>query len=256
MLKSVRYQVGPWTFIPSAHELRLGTERVRLQQRASATLSLLCECADEVVSRQQIIDRAWGRQHLSPNSVAVVIGDLRRALGIGAGEPGSIETVPKAGYRLLGNAKLAKPAVPPRRLAYVLIGIAIIGLLALAAAIVPRHSNKPQVTVGTVVNGMGTDRYASLMKACSETVLVELGRYSSEFRIFESAKPAATSDYVLQQRWVLWTGDPELVLVVRDRSGRTVWSGAIYGDQAQFPAKISDKMRQFAAFARANRARS
>src|SRR6476469_8619523 len=75
MLKSVRYQVGHWTFVPSAHELRSGGARARLQQRASATLSLLCERAGEVVSRQEIIDRAWGRRHLSANSVAIVIGD-------------------------------------------------------------------------------------------------------------------------------------------------------------------------------------
>ena len=40
MLKSVRYQIGHWTFVPSAHELRSGGARARLQQRASATLSL------------------------------------------------------------------------------------------------------------------------------------------------------------------------------------------------------------------------
>src|SRR4051794_39531373 len=106
MLKSVRYQVGHWTFVPSAHELRSGDVRTRLQQRASATLSVLCERAGEVVSRQEIVDRAWGRQHLSANSVAIVIGDLRRALGIGAGEAGSIETVPKAGYRLAPGADM------------------------------------------------------------------------------------------------------------------------------------------------------
>src|SRR3954451_23435779 len=104
MLKSVRYQVGHWTFVPSAHELRSGSARARLQQRASATLALLCERAGEVVSQQEIIDRAWGRRHLSPNSVAIVIGDLRRALDIPVGEPGSIETLPKAGYRLIANA--------------------------------------------------------------------------------------------------------------------------------------------------------
>ena len=113
MLKSVRYQIGHWTFVPSAHELRSGSARARLQQRASATLSLLCERAGEVVSREEIIDRAWGRRHLSANSVAIVIGDLRRALGIGAGEPGSIETVPKAGYRLMPTAE--QPAADRKR---------------------------------------------------------------------------------------------------------------------------------------------
>src|SRR5437868_14163042 len=100
MLKTAKYAIGPWTFVPSAHELRAGSRTVRLQQRASATLSLLCERAGEVVSRDEMVDRAWGRQHLSPNSVAIVIGDLRRAIAVQPGEPGAIETIPKAGYRL------------------------------------------------------------------------------------------------------------------------------------------------------------
>ena len=253
MLKSVRYEIGHWTFVPSAHELRSGTARVRLQQRASATLSLLCERAGEVVSRQEIIDRAWGRQHLSPNSVAIVIGDLRRALGISEGEPGSIETVPKAGYRLASGSEA--PTVKPRglppahRLIALLLVVAV--LRALAFAFVPHGPTKSEVAVGAIENAMGTDRYAPLLRACSETVLLELGRHSGEFEIVESPPPnGAGPDYVLLQRWVLWSGEPELVLVARDRTGRTVWSGAIYGNENQFPSKISDKIGQFAAFAR------
>jgi DNA-binding winged helix-turn-helix (wHTH) protein len=256
MLKSVRYEIGHWTFVPSAHELRSGTARVRLQQRASATLSLLCESAGEVVSRQEIIDRAWGRQHLSPNSVAIVIGDLRRALGISEGEPGSIETVPKAGYRLAGgsDAPTAKPRGLPgaRGLIALLLVFAVLG--ALAFAFLPRGATNPEVAVGTIENATGTGRYAPLLRACSETVLLELGRHSEEFRIVESPPPSgARPDYVLQQRWVLWSGEPELVLVARDRTGRTVWSGAIYGNENQFPSKISDRIGQFAAFARTSR---
>ena len=255
MLKSVRYQVGHWTFVPSAHELRSGAARARLQQRASATLSLLCERAGEVVSQREIIDRAWGRQHLSPNSVAIVIGDLRRALGIRVAEPGSIETVPKAGYRLVPTAD--RPPADPKRSRWPLAaaGSAVIAVgLVLAVAVPSRQAAlKPEVALAQMDNAMGTDRYAPLMSACRETVLVALGRYSSEFRIVEPPlSKSRQPDYVLQQRWVLWSGAPELVLVARDNAGQTVWSGAIYGAEGQFPAKISDKVGQFAAFARAH----
>ena len=159
MLKSVRYQIGHWTFVPSAHELRSGTARVRLQQRASATLSLLCERAGEVVSRQEIIDRAWGRQHLSPNSVAIVIGDLRRALGISEGEPGSIETVPKAGYRLVGR-RAAVPQPKRRRgfpcaggLIALLLVFAVLG--ALGFAFLPLRRHKPRSPSAAIENAIG-----------------------------------------------------------------------------------------------------
>lgn len=255
MLKSVRYEIGHWTFVPSAHELRSGTARVRLQRRASTTLSLLCERAGEVVTRQEIIDRGWGRQHLSPNSVAIVIGDLRRAIGIGTGEPGSIETVPKAGYRLIGSSELAEPAPKGRSRLPVLATIVITILVVLGLAFAAIRPGKPEIALAGIENATGTGQYAPLMQACSETVLLELGRHSDQFNVLENpVKPNA--DYVLQQRWVLWSGAPELVLVARDRSGQTVWSGAIYGNENQFPAKISDKIGQFAAFARTSGERS
>ncbi len=254
MLKSVRYQVGHWTFIPSAHELRSGTARVRLQQRASATLSLLCERPGEVVSRQDIVARAWGRQHLSPNSVAIVIGDLRRALGIGAGEPGSIETLPKAGYRLTATVEpLAPRRATPLR-AIVVAGIAIAAAAGLSLALLRPSPARPEVVVGSIDNAMGTNRYAPLIRACSATVLVALGRHSSDVSVVEAPPGRGDRpDYVLQQRWVLWSGDPELVLVARDAAGQTVWSGAVYGPENSFPAKIAAKVAQFTELAKTRR---
>ena len=252
MLKSVRYQVGHWTFVPSAHELRSGDVRARLQQRASATLSLLCERAGEVVSRQDIVDRAWGRQHLSPNSVAIVIGDLRRALGIPAGEAGSIETLPKAGYRLMPTPDL--PTVAKERSPWRIAAVAILAVALLIGLAGPwRHATaaKPEVAIAGIENATGTNAYAPLMSACRETLLVALGKHADEFNVVEApVKANERPDYVLQQRWVLWSGTPELVLVARNSAGQTVWSGAIYGAENQFPAKISDKVGQFAAFAR------
>ena len=101
---------------------------------------------------------------------------------------------------------------------------------------------------------MGTDRYAPLMSACRETVLVALGHHSGEFRIVEAPlKAGERPDYVLQQRWILWSGAPELVLVAHNSAGQTVWSSAIYGREGEFPAKISDGIGQFAALARRGR---
>jgi len=252
MLTSVTYRLGHWTFLPSAHELRSGAARVRLEQRASATLSLLCENGGGVVSRDQIIDRAWGRRHLSPNSVAIVIGDLRRAIDIPAGEPGSIQTVPKAGYRLIESSREAPTELRTRWPAFAPLAILLLAALALAAwAIQPV---RPEVAVGGIQNSMGTERHAALIKACSETLVVELGRHSGDLRIIEDPPSSGDRpDLVLQQRWVLWSGAPELILVAKDRSGHDVWSGAIYGEEGQFPAKISEKVGDFAALARTRR---
>jgi hypothetical protein len=222
---------------------------VRLEQRASVTLSLLCERSGEVVGRDEIIERAWGRRHLSPNSVAVVIVDLRRALDIPAGESGSIETVPKAGYRLIGGS----PEGPVRHRSLVTVygALALLAVVLVGLGLWWAQPSRPEVAVATIENGMGTDRYASLMRACNQTVVVELGRHSRDLRVVETpGASAASPDYLLQQRWVLWSGSPELVLAAKDRAGRTIWSGAIFGKESSFPAKIADKIREFSAVAR------
>jgi hypothetical protein len=184
--------------------------------------------------------------------VAIVIGDLRRALSAGAGEPGSIETLPKAGYRLAATAE--QPVGEAKRRPWPLAAAAAIAIGALAAVAVPSWhaaAAKPEVALAPVENATGTDRYAPLMRACRETVLVALGRHSGEFTIVEAPlNRAKQPDYVLQQRWVLWSGEPELVLVARDSAGQTVWSSAICGPEGAFPARISDKVGQFAELAR------
>jgi DNA-binding winged helix-turn-helix (wHTH) protein len=258
MLKSVRYRLGHWTFIPSAHELRSGEARVRLEQRASATLSLLCERTGEVVSRDDIIERAWRRRHLSANSVAVVISDLRRALDIAAGEPGSIETVPKAGYRLIAGPREAV-AAPRRMSALGLVAAAMLAVVLIAAAAIAwrAQASKPEVAMAGIVNATGTARYAALMRACNATVLVDLAKHSSTFVVSEgTGNNGERADNRMQQRWVLWSGQPELVLVASDAHGYTVWSGAVFGDESSFPAKIDRKVQEFSAsLARASQER-
>jgi DNA-binding winged helix-turn-helix (wHTH) protein len=251
MLTSVTYRLGQWTFVPSAHELRCGAARTRLEQRASATLALLCERRGEVVSRQEIIDRAWGRRHLSANSVAVVIGDLRRALDIAAGGPGSIETVPKAGYRLIGGSE-GEPKRRRWKRGWLGLLAVVVALAAIIWPLAQASSARPQILVAAADNATGSHQFDPLIRACSETVLVALGRHAGDLRVVEAAGEGEgpEPDYVLQQRWVLWSGKPELVLVATDRGGRAVWSRAIYGDEDRFPARISDEIGDFAGLAR------
>jgi hypothetical protein len=51
-----------------------------LEDRAARTLELLCRRRGEVVSKAELIDAVWGGRSISANSVAVVIGDLRKAI--------------------------------------------------------------------------------------------------------------------------------------------------------------------------------
>lgn len=95
---------------PAANQLVAddGT-RTRLEARAMDVLVLLHRRAGEVVSSREILDAVWGDAAVSAHSVAIVISDLRRALGDDARAPRLIETVPKRGYRLI-TGRVAAPA--------------------------------------------------------------------------------------------------------------------------------------------------
>lgn len=51
-----------------------------------------------VISREQLLDRAWGSRFLSPKTVDVHVGSLRHKLG----DAVRIEAVRGLGYRLTG----------------------------------------------------------------------------------------------------------------------------------------------------------
>ena len=102
-LATQHYRIGGWTFRAGENELVQGGERRRLEDRAARTLELLCRRAGEAVGQDEIIAQVWNGRSQSPNSIPVVIGQLRRALGDDARSPRFIETVPKRGYRLVAR---------------------------------------------------------------------------------------------------------------------------------------------------------
>ena len=124
-------------------------------------LLLLClaEHADEVVSIEELLSRAWSGVIVSPDSVYQAVASLRRQLGDDPKQPSYIATVPRLGYRMVakvtpwadGAAEASeskarrseiatdKMAAPNKRekirarwavVAVVVVGVAIVGTLA------------------------------------------------------------------------------------------------------------------------------
>jgi DNA-binding winged helix-turn-helix (wHTH) protein len=98
-------------------EFRLDTDLGRLtgpggdivlRRQAWRLLVELLEQAPALVERDQLLDRVWGRQALSPNALPQTISELRQALGDKARQPRYIETSHGRGYRLL--CPVSKPA--------------------------------------------------------------------------------------------------------------------------------------------------
>jgi two-component system, OmpR family, response regulator len=85
---------------PARRRVWRGREEMRLTAREFTILELLMGSPGAVVSREEILEHAWGeREEPMSNTIDVLVGRLRRKLDT-PGRPSSIETVRGIGYRL------------------------------------------------------------------------------------------------------------------------------------------------------------
>ena len=78
-------------------------EEVTLTPRAFDVLTVLLQNAGRAVEKQEIFDAVWKDTYVTDNALVKVVKEIRQALGDGADRPHLIETVPKRGYRFIGQ---------------------------------------------------------------------------------------------------------------------------------------------------------
>lgn len=76
---------------------------VSLTPKAFDTLLLLVENCGHTLGKQELMEQVWPDQFVEENNLAQNISALRKALGEGGGK--YIETVPKRGYRFVGDVQ-------------------------------------------------------------------------------------------------------------------------------------------------------
>lgn len=92
-----------FTFDSDRGVLRQGEAEVLLEPKASALLSYFCQNNQRDISRDELIKHVWHAQIVSDNAINRVVVKLRKALG-DEGKPWQfIATVPKVGYRFIGQ---------------------------------------------------------------------------------------------------------------------------------------------------------
>ena len=233
-----RYRVGEWDFTPSTGELRRRADVRRLEPRAAQALELLCQADGAVVTHERLIERIWGGRSLSENSVAVVIGQLRRALDDDARGPRLIETLPKRGYRLLGGA--AGDARGARRGGLLLLAAAAALLLAgVVAALVLAQAGPAQIAVDDVVNQTGDPKFDPLARATSELILDDLRE-----RGFRVRRGGGDADLRLASKLVIWNNGPFLGITATDSRGVVRWSAMLDGAPDRLPSGVAEKLDQ------------
>jgi DNA-binding winged helix-turn-helix (wHTH) protein len=90
-----------------AYELRRGDVVVPLQRIPLELLCLLVERRGRVVTREEILERVWGRGVFvdSETSISTAIRKIRRALGDNPEVPRFVLTVPSKGYRFVAAVR-------------------------------------------------------------------------------------------------------------------------------------------------------
>jgi DNA-binding winged helix-turn-helix (wHTH) protein len=247
------FRIGDWVFSLEDNELRKGDERRRLEHRAARTLATLCSRRGEIVSRNTIVDEVWDGRMVSPNSVSIVISDLRTALGDDARQPLYIETIAKRGYRLLGAEEVNVPAAPEvskhRR---ALISVGLVLMLALAIFIGVAGPARPPVTllVGDVVNQTGNSAMDPLAHASAEVMMSAARRFTGAHHVVQAtgddAGPGQKKDMrlLLTGRLVMWSGKPTLMMSATNiATGEIVWNGQSRGGEDNIPADTAAAMR-------------
>ena len=94
-------------------ELRKDGRRIRLQAQPFRLLALLVEQAGEVVTREEVCRTLWQTDTFVDfdHGVAAAVNKIREALGDCPEKPRFIETLPKVGYRFIGQIKRDLPQV-------------------------------------------------------------------------------------------------------------------------------------------------
>src|ERR1051326_3888541 len=103
---------GPYEVDLRTGELRKHGLRIKLQEQPFQILAMLVERPGELVTREQIKEKLWPAETFVDfdHSVNTAIRRLRDALSDSADQPRYVETLPRRGYRFIGEVQSS--AVP------------------------------------------------------------------------------------------------------------------------------------------------
>ncbi len=112
-MASERIRFGPYVLDVSRYELTCAGKPVRMERIPMDLLILLVRENGRLVSRDEIIERLWGKDLYfdTDNSINTAIRKIRRALGEQPEKPQYIETVQGKGDRFKGG--MASPNSTP-----------------------------------------------------------------------------------------------------------------------------------------------
>jgi predicted ATPase/DNA-binding winged helix-turn-helix (wHTH) protein len=100
------FAFGPFVLVPDKQLLLEDGRPVALGRRALEVLTALVECRGQVVSKEQLMSRAWPGLVVEEGNLKANVSALRRVLGEDTTAPRYIATVVGRGYRFVGAVRL------------------------------------------------------------------------------------------------------------------------------------------------------
>lgn len=100
---------GEFTLDPANRRLSRGTEPIDLGGRYLDALVMLASAPGQLISKDRLHEEVWRGVPVTDEALSQAIMALRRALGDDAGRPRFIETVPRHGYRFVGQIENEAP---------------------------------------------------------------------------------------------------------------------------------------------------
>jgi transcriptional activator of cad operon len=94
-------RIGDWSVDPATGQMSRSNESIRVEARTLRLLLCLAENAGQVVSIDDLLNKAWDGVIVTPDSVYQGVASLRRLLGDDPKNPTYIATVPRLGYRMI-----------------------------------------------------------------------------------------------------------------------------------------------------------
>jgi DNA-binding winged helix-turn-helix (wHTH) protein/tetratricopeptide (TPR) repeat protein len=110
---ALEYEFGPFRLDAARRALYRGSDFIALTPKAAEMLLLLVEEAGRVVTKEQILERAWPGVVIEEGAIANNVSTLRKALDGAFGDEGAIATVPRRGYRFTAEVRTLAGALPP-----------------------------------------------------------------------------------------------------------------------------------------------
>jgi DNA-binding winged helix-turn-helix (wHTH) protein len=95
-----------------AGEVRKGGVKLKLTGQPFQVLAILLERPGEVVTREEMQKRLWPDTFVDvDHNLNTAVNKIREALGDSAESPRFVETLPRRGYRFMGELKPPVPLV-------------------------------------------------------------------------------------------------------------------------------------------------